>query len=62
MNKITNVIKLKSKTINYNGLYLAIVAMLPALGIAVKPELVAAGQTILNVVLRFMTESSLEDK
>ena len=62
MNKITNVVKLKSKTINYNGLYMAVIAMLPALGVTVAPELVAAGQTILNVVLRFVTESSLEDK
>ena len=61
-NSIKNAIKLKSKTINFNALYMAIVASLPVFGVNVTPEQVAAGQTILNVILRFLTDTPIGDK
>ena len=45
----------RSKTVNINALYLALVAVVSALGVQMEPELVSALQVILNVVLRAIT-------
>ena len=62
MGAIGNAVTLKSKTINFNALFLAVIAVAGAFGFEMKPELVAALQTILNVGLRFVTDSPLGEK
>lgn len=62
MSAISNAVKLKSKTVNFNALFLALVAVSGACGISLEPELVAALQTLLNVILRFLTSEPLEAK
>ena len=62
MNAILNVLKLKSKTVNFNALFLALVGVSKALGYEIPAETVAAVQTILNIILRFVTTTSLESK
>ena len=52
----------KSKTIDFNAGYLALVALIGALGYEIKPEVVAAGATLLNWVLRFFTKVPLKEK
>jgi hypothetical protein len=52
----------KSKTINMNALYMALVAVSSALGIELGPELIAAGQTILNIVMRYITKEPMAAK
>ena len=53
---------IKSKTINANGLYVAVIAVLGAYGVPLKPELVALGQMVLNIVMRMVTKGPLSDK
>ena len=46
----------KSKTIDFNVIYLAGIAILvKGLGIEIPPELIVAVQTIMNIVLRKLT-------
>ena len=50
----------KSKTLNFNAIYLAVIAaMTQGFGIAISPELVAAGGVILNAILRLFTTEPL---
>ncbi len=49
----------KSKTLNFNALYLALVAVVGAFGIELGPELVTAGGVILNAILRTITSEPL---
>ena len=53
---------LKSKTVNFNGLYMAGVAIAQAFGLQIPVEGVAAGQTILNIILRTVTRIPLAEK
>ena len=53
---------LKSKTINFNGLYLAGIAILTAFGIEIDEKVVAAGATLLNWILRAFTKVPLQEK
>ena len=57
-----NAVMLKSKTINFNALFLAVIAVAGAVGFEMQPELVAALQTRLNVALRFVTDLPLGEK
>ena len=59
---LTNAVKLKSKAINLNALYLAVIATLGAYGVELKPELVALGSMVLNIVLRMITDRPLSEK
>ncbi len=52
----------KSKTINLNALYMALVAVAGAAGVEIDPELVAAGQTFLNFVMRYVTKEPISAK
>jgi hypothetical protein len=50
----------KSKTLNLNAIYLAVIAGLTqGFGITISPELVAAGGVILNSILRVFTTEPL---
>ncbi|MBC8508645.1 MAG: hypothetical protein H8D34_27620 [Chloroflexi bacterium] len=52
----------KSKTINFNALVPAIVALLAAFGVAVPTALVTAILVIGNMVLRMITKEAITDK
>lgn len=52
----------KSKTINFNALYVAVIAVLGSYGVPLKPELVALGQMVLNIVMRMVTKGPLAEK
>ena len=45
----------KSKTINFNAMYLAIIAVLQAFGLEIPTEAVVAVQTLINIILRAVT-------
>jgi len=62
MKALINVLKLKSMTVNFNALYMALIAVLEACGVKVAPELAAAGQTIMNFGLRAITTKPLSEK
>lgn len=62
MGAISNVLKGRSKTVNFNALFLALVAIAGALGFTPSADVVAAIQTVLNIVLRFVTDTPLADK
>lgn len=49
----------KSKTINLNAAFIAIVSLLRALGIHLEPEVVAAIQTFGNIILRLVTDQPI---
>ena len=59
---IGNVVKLKSKAVNFNAGYLLLVGALGAYGVVLKPELVALGSFILNIVMRAITNKALSEK
>ena len=52
----------KSKTINFNALFLAIISALQAAGIVIPTEYVAVAQTILNLILRSVTSEAVTVK
>ena len=52
----------KSKTINFNALVPAIVALLAAFGVVVPTALVTAILVIGNMVLRMITKEAITDK
>jgi len=52
----------KSKTIDFNAGYMALIALVGALGYEIRPEVVAAGATLLNWILRFFTVKPLKEK
>lgn len=52
----------KSRTINFNAFMPIILMVLPKFGIVVTPELTAAILGIGNIILRFMTDKSVNDK
>lgn len=52
----------KSKTINFNALIVAIVAVLKSLDIYIEPEIIVAIQTIGNIVLRFVTSEPIKER
>jgi hypothetical protein len=60
--KLSNAIKLKSKTINFNAFIVAIVAACKACDIDIPPDLVTAVTIIGNMALRFMTDKPLDTK
>jgi hypothetical protein len=50
----------KSKTLNFNALYMAIVAAITqGFGIEIPAEAIAAVQTLLNIGLRFVTKGPI---
>lgn len=50
----------KSKTINFNALYLAVIAILTqGFGIVIDPAVVTAGGVLLNWILRFITKQPI---
>lgn len=53
---------IKSKTITINALYSAIIGLLISCGVEINMGIVTAGQTLLNVILRFFTEKPLNQK
>jgi len=53
---------IKSKTIDFNAGYLALIALVGALGYELDPKVVAAGAMVLNWILRFFTTKALADK
>lgn len=52
----------KSKTINFNALVPAVIALLGATGISVPTELATAVLVIGNMVLRMITKEAITDK
>lgn len=51
----------KSKTINFNALYLAVVAAVTeGFGVQIDPAVIAAVQTLMNFVLRKVTKEPIE--
>lgn len=57
-----NAIMLRSKTVNVNVVAGAAVAILQQFGLVLDAGLVTAILALANVVLRFITDSPLEDK
>ena len=53
---------LKSKTINFNVLYAGIVTALTQSGIIIPEEFVLLGQTVLNIVMRYVTKTPMSEK
>jgi len=53
---------LKSKTINFNALYLALIAVMKSFGMEIDETVVAAGATLLNWILRAFTNKPLSEK
>ena len=54
---------LKSKTINFNAIYLALIAILTqGFGVEMSTEVVAAIQTLMNWILRAITKVPLSEK
>ena len=52
----------KSKTINFNALMSLGMLALPYFGVAITPQLTGAIYGIGNIILRFMTNKSLNEK
>jgi hypothetical protein len=52
----------KSKTVNFIALFMAIIAVVESLGYELDPKLVAALGGLITIILRFFTDSALEDK
>jgi len=52
----------KSKTINFNALAAAIVTILEYCGVKVPTEVITAGFTIGNIILRTVTTKPLQEK
>lgn len=53
----------KSKTINFNIIYAALVTIITqGFGINISPELIAAIGTLLNIILRAITKEPLSAK
>ena len=52
----------KSKTLDLNAAYVALVALLGGLGIEVDPQIVALGAAVMNWILRFVTNKPLSEK
>ena len=59
---VINAVLLKSKTININALAAGLVIILQQFGADLDTNAVATVLIAMNVVLRFITEKSLEDK
>jgi len=53
---------LKSKTIDFNAGYAALIVLLGALGFEMDPKIVAAVAALVNVFLRPFTTKALKDK
>lgn len=54
---------LKSKTINFNAIYLALVAIVTkGFGYDIDPEIIAACQTLMNWILRYLTKEPMSAK
>ncbi|MBW1803333.1 MAG: hypothetical protein JRJ85_21710 [Deltaproteobacteria bacterium] len=53
---------LKSKTIDFNAGFLALVALVGALGYQLSPEIVATASAFMNWVLRAITKMPLSEK
>ena len=54
---------LKSKTINFNAIYLALIAIIQeGFGVSLDPAIVAAVQTIFNWILRYVTKEPMSAK
>ena len=50
----------KSKTLNFNAIYMALIAILTqGVGIVLDPEVVAAGGVLLNWILRLLTKEPI---
>jgi hypothetical protein len=52
----------KSKTINFNILYAGIAAVLVQAGIPIPEQYILLGQTLLNIVMRYITKGPMSDK
>lgn len=53
---------LKSKTIDFNAGYAAVIVLIGALGYVISPEVVAAGAMLMNWLLRVFTKVPLNEK
>jgi len=53
---------LKSKTIDFNAGYAALIVLLSALGFEIDPKIVAAVAALMNWILRAITKTALMDK
>ena len=53
---------LKSKTINLNVLYGGIIAAVVAAGVPIPETYIILGQTILNIVMRYVTTGPMSAK
>ena len=62
MQGLLNILKLKSKTVNFAAVATAIVGLLKALGVEMDPAVVAAIMTLLALVMRMITSESISDK
>jgi hypothetical protein len=62
MNKLIAALTGKSKTVNINALMAAIVAISKSFGYEMSVETVTAFYTVLNIVLRFVTDKPLDEK
>jgi len=63
MNKLSAILKGKSKTVNFSVLYTSLIVIATrGLGYNIPPEAAAAGATLLGIVFRWITNTSLEDK
>lgn len=55
MQGILNILKLKSKTVNFAAAATAVVGLLKAFGVEMDPAVVAAIMTLLAVIMRMVT-------
>lgn len=62
MKKFLNMLKGKSKTVNFNALIAAIFGICSATGHDVNPQVIIGVQTVGNIVLRSITTTSMDDK
>ena len=62
MSKLGNALTGKSKTVNLNAVAMIVVPLLQAFGVVIDPTIIAAGFTLLNFGLRFVTKKALDEK
>ena len=62
MQGFINILKLKSKTVNFAAVATAIVGLLKALGVEMDPAVVAAIMTLIALVMRMVTTGPMAEK
>lgn len=62
MQGFLNILKFKSKTVNFAAATTALVALLRALGVEMDPAIIASIMTLLAVALRLVTNKPMDQK